>query len=370
MAKRSESRSITRRQVLAGAAAGAALGAAFPAPAIAQGTQIKMTLPWLPQGSQIFPFVARNRGYWKRRGLEVEIARGFGSGAAIQTIAQGQCQTGIIAAPTVILSAAKGIETQVVGIAGYDATMGILTLDVSPVKTLKDLEGRKLGSTPASAEVPYMDPFLQLSGVDGTKVARVALQANVLESSLISGQVDAISAFGTSNMPNLLAQGIKLRFFPLSNVGIRIYSNCLTTTPEYLKANRSVVEAWADGMNEALKFSLLHFEEAVDIFVSEVPEVRMSSTGKAFTRYGAGLFMVTLAMPEAREHGIGWGNIETLNKQTDLVMKYAAGGDAKRPDVESIFSNAMAGRETLTAAEWEEVRKTASEFAAYLGMQI
>ena len=38
---------------------GAALlaGAAFPTPAISQGaTKIKMTLPWLPQGAQLFPF--------------------------------------------------------------------------------------------------------------------------------------------------------------------------------------------------------------------------------------------------------------------------------------------------------------------------
>jgi NitT/TauT family transport system substrate-binding protein len=94
---------ISRRQAVAGAAAALA-GFKFPAPAIAQGvSNIKMTLPWLPQGSQFFAFVARNRGYWKTRGLNVDIARGFGSAAAIQTITQGQMQTGIIAAPSVPL---------------------------------------------------------------------------------------------------------------------------------------------------------------------------------------------------------------------------------------------------------------------------
>ena len=71
------SRNLTRRHLLAASAAAAA--AKFPIPAIAQGTtSIKMTLPWLPQGAQLFPFVARNRGFWQRRGLNVEIARGFG----------------------------------------------------------------------------------------------------------------------------------------------------------------------------------------------------------------------------------------------------------------------------------------------------
>src|SRR3954447_5754593 len=76
---------LSRRLVLAGAAT-AFVGTRFSTPAIGQGTtNLKMTLPWLPQGSQLFAFVARNRGFWKARGLNVDIARGFGSGAAIQT---------------------------------------------------------------------------------------------------------------------------------------------------------------------------------------------------------------------------------------------------------------------------------------------
>ena len=116
----------------------------------------------------------------------------------------------------------------------------------------------------------------------------------MLKTSLANKQVDAISVFATSNMPSLLTQGVAFRFFPFADVGIRIYSNCLTTTPEYLKDNKSVVEAWVDGMHEGLKYSMLNFEEAVDIFVNEVPEVKMSSTGRKHTRYGAGLFLAAL----------------------------------------------------------------------------
>ena len=363
------SRNLTRRHLLAASAAAAA--AKFPIPAIAQGaTSIKMTLPWLPQGAQLFPFVARNRGFWQRRGLNVEIARGFGSAAAIQTITQHQVQTGIIAAPSILVGAAQGLDTRVVGIDGYDSTMGFLVLADSPIKAMKELEGHKLGSTLQSAEVPFIDHVLTLSGADPGKVARVGLQANVLETSLMNKQVDAISVFATSNMPSLLTQGVAFRFFPFAEVGIRIYSNCLTTTPEYLKDNKSVVEAWVDGMHEGLKYSMLNFEEAVDIFVNEVPEVKMSSTGRKHTRYGAGLFVAALLTPELRDHGLGWGDLASLNAQTDLVMKYAVPPNSKRPDVETIFSNAMAGKEKLTPAEWETARKSAAEFAPYIGVKL
>ena len=215
------------------------------------------------------------------------------------------------------------------------STMGILTLAGSPVKTLKDLEGRRLGSTLQSAEVPFIDQVLSLSGVDPAKVSRVALQANVLETSLINKQVDAISIFATSNTPNFLTQGIETRFFPYADVGIRLYSNCLTTSPDYLAQNRSVVEAWADGMNEGLKYCMLNFEEAVDIFVSEVPEVKMSSTGRAHTRYGAGLFMAALLTPEIRDHGIGWADMDfthPANRSGHEIRRSAEQSPACRRD--------------------------------------
>src|SRR4029077_2585598 len=117
--------SPNRRQTVIGLSATAVAGATFPMPAVSQGlAPLKMTLPWLPQGSQFFAFVARHRGFWKKRGLDVEIVRGFGSVPALQTITQGQVPFGIIAVPTIIVSAAQGLETNVVGVIGYDATMG------------------------------------------------------------------------------------------------------------------------------------------------------------------------------------------------------------------------------------------------------
>lgn len=374
MTKKRPSDTPSRRSILKGLAAGSAVAATatslLSAPAIGQGlTKIKMTLPWLAQGAQLYPFIARNKGFWKARGLDVEIARGYGSGAAIQAVAQGQFEVGLVALPTVILSAAKGLDMRSLGIAGYDATLGLLTLDDSPIKTPKDLEGRKLGSTPTSSEVPYVDPFLERSGVDVAKVQRVQLAANVLETALIQRQVDATSAFATSNLPNFLAQNIKFRFLPFAPTGLVLYANTFLVTPETYATKKSVCEAWVDGMNEAVKYCMTNFDDSVDIFLKEVPEVRMSSTGKQFTQYGAGLFLATQMVKEAQQ-GVGYGDMASLDTQIDLVMKYVAGPDAKRPVTEKLFTNEFAGKIKLSAAEWDAAKKSAAPYAAYLGMSV
>jgi len=363
--------SVSRRTLLKTSASALAVGSVaggLAAPAIGQGlTKIKMTLPWLAQGSQAFPFVSRNKGFWRSRGLDVEIARGFGSGAAIQALTQKQFDVGLIAVPTVILSNARGLETVALGNVGYDVTMGVMALEDGPIKSIKDLEGRRLGSVPTSVEVPYVKPFLERSGVDPTKVSTVQLAANVHETSLINKQVDAISAVATSNMPNLTAQGIKFRFFPFSAQGLRIYSNAFVVTPEYLAANRSLVQAWVEGMCEGLKYAMVNFDETIDIFLREVPEVRVASTGREFTRLGWGLMQATQFAPEINQ-GAGAFDTKSVEAQVDLIMQFVAtGADAKRPDVSKTWSTEfLSDKFKLNAEEMAAARKSAQPFAQML----
>jgi NitT/TauT family transport system substrate-binding protein len=141
-------RVVSRRGVLAGAAAGAAL---LPLPAIAELRAVKFTLAWLTQGSFAYVYVARAKGIMKARGIDFDIARGFGSMASAQAVAGGQFDFGIVAAPPLILSVAKGLPLIALAACDYDATMGVGVLDDSPITGPQDLAA----SVPTSGEFPF-----------------------------------------------------------------------------------------------------------------------------------------------------------------------------------------------------------------------
>src|ERR1700685_986614 len=101
---------VSRREVLKGmgvAGAGAA-GLSLAAPALSQGaTKVTFTTSWIPEGPNLFAYVARDKGFWKKAGLDVSVARGSGSGAAAQAVSAGTFDFGMAATPTVIVQAAK-----------------------------------------------------------------------------------------------------------------------------------------------------------------------------------------------------------------------------------------------------------------------
>ena len=141
-----------RRALLKGAGA-AAIGALTPLsfPAIAQQTKVRYTLSWLPTGQYAFVYMARQLGFWKKRGIDVEISRGYGSMGAINGVVGDKFEMGGAATGAIVLSVMRGLDLQMVGTQGYESYMGILVPANGPIKTPKDLAGKTIGATAAAA---------------------------------------------------------------------------------------------------------------------------------------------------------------------------------------------------------------------------
>ncbi|WP_164094654.1 ABC transporter substrate-binding protein, partial [Serratia marcescens] len=77
----------------------------------------------------------------------------------------------------------------------------------SPIRTPKDLEGKKLGASVTSGEYPFMPLYAEKAGFDLAKVQVVQVDGKVRERTLVEKQVDAVSAFATSTVPSLAPLG-------------------------------------------------------------------------------------------------------------------------------------------------------------------
>jgi ABC-type nitrate/sulfonate/bicarbonate transport system substrate-binding protein len=138
-----------------------------PGPVIGQTLRkIKYTNPWLPVGTFVFSYVARRMGFWSRRGLDVEVARGYGSVAAAQAIGLGQFDFGCADSSVITMQQAKGIPLVMIGQLEYLPTQGIGILSDSPIRKPKDLEGKTLGGTPTSGEFPFLGAYASAAGFD------------------------------------------------------------------------------------------------------------------------------------------------------------------------------------------------------------
>jgi NitT/TauT family transport system substrate-binding protein len=362
--------SISRRGLIAGAAASSAAAAAgsFPRPAIAQSKTVNFTLSWLPTGQYAFVYMARQLGFWKNRGLEVDITRGYGSMAAVQGIATGKFDFGGAATGAVILGNARGLDLKIVGTQGYDGGLCILVPANSPIKTPKDLAGKKIGVTAAGGDTPFLPAYCKLAGVDYDSISVVSLDSQIIEQSVINGLVDCMIAFAMSSIPNFVTQNFPVRLLRFSDYGLNFYWVNTLVSADVMAKDPKRVAAVQAGLMEGMKWSMLNPEETVERHLKEHSELAATKNGKLFTELGVGMVAAINVAPETEAHGLGYTDVAKIDDQTKLVQtSILKPADPQPKAAASYVVNIPESMVTLTLAEWKSVREKAAKYSQMLG---
>jgi len=317
-------------------------------------TKMTVTLPWLPEGSYAWIYAARAKGYWKERGIDGTIVRGYGSMAAAQGLFAGKFDAGVVSAGASILLSTKGVDLVSLDMSDYLPPMCVAMLADSPIKVPKDLEGKTVAQTLSSVDAPYLSVFCKATGVDFSKIKTVNVDAKVRGTSLMEKRVDAITGIMSSILPITAPAGKPTRYFVYRNYGVPLYGNtCVMVKPQLLDKDRGLCERLADGLMEGARYQLLEPEAARQTFLDAVPELRMSKNAPESARLAMAIQSYSmLAEPGVKEHGLGWTDYGRLQKMAELTISSEARG-AKVPDVRKLFLNDFAGKLKLSATEWK-----------------
>ncbi|MDN4590184.1 hypothetical protein DBA29_16950 [Xenophilus aerolatus] len=354
---------LSRRRLLQAAGATAA-GSALALPAFAQTRAVSITLPWVVNGSNYWPMVGKELGYFKKRGIDLTVARGNGSVAAAQAVANKQFDLGVVFFGGTLVNMARGLPLQALATVGYDSLMGNLVLADSPIRTPKDFEGKRVGTVATSAESPYWTAFAEKTGIDLSKVTRQQLDARLIERALMDKQVDAITAIGSSSIPVLDSLGVKTRFIPWAKSGIELYAAQVIARTETINADPGLCQAMVDGILESVVYTLKKPDESLEILYKAQPEIALAKGGKENARLSQGLAQATMVAPEAIEHGLGYSSIPKLAGMISLAARAGAlKADAKPLVPEDLATNRFVGKIKLGNAEWDAIRRNVAPYS-------
>src|ERR1700733_5746129 len=268
-----------RRTFALGAALGVALAASLAGAAAAQ-TRLKMVLNWKYQGPQGFFFVAEDKGYYKAEGLDVVIDQGDGSATPIPKVASGTYDIGFGDPNALIDFASKRPEEAPVAVyVMFNRPPFTIAVKADgPIKTPKDLEGRKLGSAANDGALKLFPAFCKVAKIDCSKVPITNMQPNLREQMLMQGQVEGV--FGYVNTIRFSAKLIgvdpdkQMRFINYGDYGMDLYSNGIIVSKKLVREKPEVVRGFVHALNMAVIDSLKDPKMAVAAVVKREPLIK------------------------------------------------------------------------------------------------
>ncbi len=257
-------------------------GAAAPAapapvaaakPASGPLTKLALSLNWTLYGEHAFFFVARDKGFFAEQGLDVEIKEGSGSANTVKLVGANADPLGYADTPTVMRAQAEGVPVTMTLVVQQNGPSSVIHLAEKPLKTPKDLEGKRIALTAGDSFSAIFPAFLAANGVDQSKVEIVSLPTPAAkETALLQGQVDGFLGFFNDQPLRMMdREKIELSWLPFYEHGVNVLSTGIIANESFVTQNPELMRKFLAGFVKGIEYTRQNVDEAAEIFAKAAP---------------------------------------------------------------------------------------------------
>jgi two-component sensor histidine kinase/ABC-type nitrate/sulfonate/bicarbonate transport system substrate-binding protein len=237
---------------------------ALPAQAQVRKTDhVRLQLKWFHQFQFAGYYMAKAKGYYAEEGLDVEIAEASPETAFTEEVVSGRADFGIQNSD-ILLDRAEGAKVVVLAVIFQHSPLVLLTAGPRRAETPQDLAGKRvMVSRDAEAEIYSM---FRSEGIGTDSLLLVPHSWNLED--LVTGRVDAVSAYTTNEALSLEERGIAHSLIRPLTYGIDFYGDCLFTSEAEIRKHPARVAAFLRASLKGWNYALDHVEESCDLILS------------------------------------------------------------------------------------------------------
>ena len=234
-----------------------ALGMGASAPALAQSKEkVTLMLNWYVTGLHAPFFLAKERGYFDKEGIELEIQEGRGSGPTAQAVAARNVTFGFADAGTMMKLTAKGAPIKAVGVALQRSPFAVISLTEKKILKPDDIKGKIVAMTAGDSPSQAWPLFLKKTGLKATDFKTVAGDAQTKLNAVINGKADMLLGFATD-------QGNQIEFATKKPVTIMLFADYgVNSAGSSIVSHTDTIKDKPELIRKFMRAATLGFEEA------------------------------------------------------------------------------------------------------------
>jgi len=308
--------------------------AAAGAPEAQQAQKVVFALNWFAVGDHAAYWVALEKGYYKARGLDVELQNSKGSGDSLAKVDTNRADVGLADAAVVIPRIAQGARVKIVGVVFDHTPLNFWMWTSSGITRPKDLEGKTLAAPPGDAQRQLFPAFAKLHGIDTAKVKWLSIEPAAKFVSLSEKRADVVADYLTGLPFYEKAIGREnLASMPWHKHGFDIYSMAVVASEKTLAERPKVLREFVAASYLGWRDVMESPKAALEIFKKRVPEIDL-----ALIEPNLRLGLELMKTDRYAKHGIGWMDRAKMCATVELINTYMP-DMPRRVGCDEVFTN-------------------------------
>jgi len=237
--------------------------------------KVTVVLDWVPNTNHTGLYVAKDKGYYKEAGLDVQIIQPSEGGTA-SLIASGQGQFGVSYQEEVTMARTAKDPLPIKAIAAIiqHNTSGFASPTDKNIKTPKDFEGKTYGGWGSPSEASILKAIMKADNGDFSKLKIVDVGTEDFFAAT-KGEIDFEWIFYGWTGIQAELQKTPLNYIELRklNPNLDYYTPVIIANETLLKDNPVLAKKFLEATTKGYEYAISNPEESAKILVKNAPEI-------------------------------------------------------------------------------------------------
>ena len=294
--------------------------------------KVTYVMSWAPDARWAGEFLAKERGYYRSEGIEVNFTHQRGSLASLQQVGAGAAEFGSPDGGDVIFAREKGVPILAVVLTARNTGIAFMSLKETNITKPEDLIGKKVGVQRASATFVGFQALMAKHNIDVEKLEKIEA-AFGLEVLLLK-KVDIRPVMLFNEYVLAVHKGIPVNVIWLPDFGINLAGKTISTNERTLKERPQVVQAFVNGSLRGMEEAIKDRKAAIDALMKNVPDLERAYQEKV---WGMLVDRIMGVQDATKEQPFGYNDPNLYKATIEVLTKY---GTLKNPPaLDGVFHN-------------------------------
>ena len=278
--------------------------------------KVSFRLNWYLGGLHVPFYYGKDKGYYAAEGIDLTINEGRGSANTVQVVAAGSDTFGLADSSSVVLTASKGADVKSVMSLLNTTGFSVVSLAEAPIRTPKDLEGKKVAVTPGDPLGQLLQAVCKANNVDCGKVSMVQVDPAAKVVTVLEKKTDGLLGGADDQYFLIKYKGGNPVAMRYADWGANIVGMTIMTSGETIKKNPDLVKRFVRATVKSWEETKKNPGAAVDAAMKAKPDLNRQST--------LDQLMVDIDLLDSKNSKgrIGWGAQADWDQTLAILKNY------------------------------------------------